>query len=62
MKLICKIFGHKWRLKPKPDILSNKRVCTRCRRVERRVKFTQTPELVETWIVDIPMLDKINET
>lgn len=38
-KIICKIFGHRWGLKPKPDILSNKRVCKRCGRIEKRVGF-----------------------
>jgi hypothetical protein len=49
-KIICKWIGHRWVLKPKPDILSNKRVCKRCGRVEKRVEFFQKPQLVEKWI------------
>ena len=48
-KLICKLFGHKYILKPKPDILSNTRVCSRCGKRQRRIN---SPSLhtIDEWV------------
>lgn len=48
--MICKIFGHRWKYLPKPDILSDKRICKRCLRVEKRTHFTATLPIQERWI------------
>jgi hypothetical protein len=47
--LICRLLGHIYILKPKPDILSNKRECKRCghRQIRMQKKF---PEFY--WIDD----------
>ena len=63
-KILCRIFGHKWIYKPKPDILSNKRVCKRCKRLEKRVAMGQIefiPKYIlrgEKWIVEIEAYPK----
>ena len=56
MNLICKTFGHRWILKPKPDILSNRRVCKRCKLQQKRILFIpKLPKTIEKWI-DFPSI------
>ena len=38
-KTICLIIGHNFILKPKPDILSKKRICKRCGKKQFRVNY-----------------------
>lgn len=50
-KLLCRLFGHNWTYIPKPDILSTKRKCDRCQRVEKRIEFIpRIPHMHEKWI------------
>jgi hypothetical protein len=38
-KLLCKFVGHVWSYKPKPDMLSSRRVCVRCGIEQKRTKW-----------------------
>ena len=37
--MVCSILGHIFILKPKPDILSKKRICKRCSKKQNRVNY-----------------------
>ena len=47
-KLFCFLLDHYWILKPKPDILSNKRYCKRCNKKQIRVRMPGI-EIVDLW-------------